>query len=49
MYFSMDALAMALHCVHTTDSFSAALLKIVNMRGDSDSTGAVCGQIAGAM
>lgn len=46
---SMDALAMALHCVHSTDSFSAALLKIVNMRGDSDSTGAVCGQIAGAM
>ena len=47
--YCMDALAMALHCVWSTDSFPAALLKIVNMRGDSDSTGSVCGQIAGAI
>jgi ADP-ribosyl-[dinitrogen reductase] hydrolase len=47
--YCMDALAMALHCVWSTDSFVDALLKIVNMRGDSDSTGSVCGQIAGAV
>ncbi len=47
--YCMDALAMALHCLWSTDSFVAALLKIVNMRGDSDSTGSVCGQLAGAV
>lgn len=47
--YCMDALAMALHCVYSTNSFPEAVLKIVNMRGDSDSTGAVCGQIAGAL
>jgi len=45
----MDALSMALHCVYTTDSFSEAVLKVVNMRGDSDSVGAVTAQIAGAI
>ncbi len=47
--YCMDALAMALHCVWSTQSFAEALLKICNMRGDSDSTGSVCGQIAGAI
>jgi len=45
----MDALSMALHCVYTTNSFSEALLKVVNMRGDSDSVGAVTGQIVGVI
>lgn len=47
--YCMDACAMALHCVWTTDSFSEAVLKAVNMRGDSDSYGAVCAQMAGAI
>jgi len=47
--YSMDALCMALHCVYTTNSFSEAVLKTVNLRGDSDSVGAVTGQIAGAI
>jgi len=47
--YAMDALSMALHCVYTTDSFSEAVLKVVNMRGDSDSVGAVTAQIAGAI
>ena len=47
--YAMDALSMALHCVWTTDSFSEATFKIINLRGDSDSTGSVCCQIAGAL
>ena len=45
----MDALAMALHCVHSTDTFASAVLKAANLCGDSDSVGSVCGQIAGAI
>jgi ADP-ribosylglycohydrolase len=47
--YCMDAMSMALHCVWTTESFSAAMLKIINLRGDSDSTGSVCAQIAGSI
>jgi len=47
--YAMDALAMALHCVYTTNSFSEAVLKAANIRGDSDSVGAVTAQIAGAI
>jgi ADP-ribosyl-[dinitrogen reductase] hydrolase len=43
----MDNLSMSLHCIWTTNSFSEALLKCVNMRGDSDSVAAVVGQMAG--
>jgi len=45
----MDAMAMALHCVWTTNSFVDALLKCANMRGDSDSVCSVTGQMAGAI
>jgi len=47
--YSMDALAMALHCVWTCDNFVDTLIKTVNLRGDSDSVGSVAGQIAGAI
>jgi ADP-ribosyl-[dinitrogen reductase] hydrolase len=47
--YSMDALAMALHCVHATDSFEAAVLLAANHCGDADSVAAVTGQIAGAI
>eukprot|EP01127_Copromyxa_protea_P010848 TRINITY_DN2686_c0_g1_i2.p1 TRINITY_DN2686_c0_g1~~TRINITY_DN2686_c0_g1_i2.p1 ORF type:complete len:369 (-),score=54.14 TRINITY_DN2686_c0_g1_i2:39-1145(-) len=47
--YAMDGLAMALHCVWTTNSFSAALLKCANLRGDADTVAAVAGQIAGAI
>lgn len=46
--YSMDGLAMALHSVYHTKSFTAAVARCVNFLGDADSTGAVCGQIAGA-
>src|SRR5688572_5705712 len=45
--YCMDALAMALHCIYTTDSLVSALLKCANIRGDADSVCAVTGQIAG--
>jgi hypothetical protein len=45
----MDAMAMALHCVYTTNSFKKAMLKCANLRGDSDTVCAVAGQIAGAI
>lgn len=36
-------------CVATTTSFEAAVMKAVNLGGDSDTIGAVTGQIAGAV
>ena len=46
--YAMDGMAMALHVVYYTNSFEDAVIKVVNLRGDSDSVGAVVGQIAGA-
>ena len=46
--YCMDGLAMALHVLYYTNSFKDAILKVVNLRGDSDSVGSVVGQIAGA-
>jgi len=47
--YAMDNVSMALHCVYTTDSFEEAVLKVANMRGDSDSVAAVVGHIAGSL
>eukprot|EP00931_Biecheleriopsis_adriatica_P069953 TRINITY_DN4375_c0_g1_i1.p1 TRINITY_DN4375_c0_g1~~TRINITY_DN4375_c0_g1_i1.p1 ORF type:complete len:580 (-),score=88.08 TRINITY_DN4375_c0_g1_i1:70-1764(-) len=46
--YSLDGLAIALHSVYHTSSFMEALARCVNFLGDADSTGAICGQIAGA-
>lgn len=44
-----DALAIAIYCAYKYfDDFEAALIASVNHRGDSDSTGAVTGNILGA-
>ena len=47
--YAMDCLAMALHCVHVTESFESAVLKAANLCGDADTIAAVTGQIAGSM
>jgi ADP-ribosylglycohydrolase len=47
--FCMDGLAMALHSVYHTKSFSEAITKAVNFLGDADSVGAIAGQLAGAI
>jgi len=46
--YSMDGLAIALHSVYHTRTFMAAVTRCINFLGDADSTGAICGQIAGA-
>lgn len=44
-----EALAIALYCaVRHFDNFEKAMIAAVNHSGDSDSTGAVCGNILGA-
>lgn len=47
--FCMDAIAIALHSVHSTTCFVDAIERCVNFRGDADSTAAVAGQLAGAI
>ena len=46
--FVVHTLEAALWAVDTTNSFSAAVLKAVNLGDDADSVGAVAGQLAGA-
>ena len=46
--YVVDSLEAALWCFTSTDSFEQALLKSVNLGGDADTVGAICGQIAGA-
>ncbi len=44
----IKSLEAALWAFATSDSFEEAVLKAVNLGDDSDTTGAVCGQLAGA-
>ena len=46
--YAMDAMAMSLNILYNTDSFENAIIRSVNLRGDSDSVSSVVGQIAGA-
>ena len=46
--WAVSTLQAALWAFQTTDSFEEALIAAVNLGGDTDSIGAVCGQIAGA-
>lgn len=45
---ALTTLQAAWWCVETTDSFAAAVCKAASLGGDTDSVGAVAGQIAGA-
>lgn len=47
--YVMDGLAMALHCIYTTTSFEAAVLKATKHGGDADTVGAITAQLAGAI
>jgi ADP-ribosylglycohydrolase len=42
-----EALAIAVHCALTAADFRSGLLHAVNHSGDSDSTGAICGNLLG--
>jgi ADP-ribosyl-[dinitrogen reductase] hydrolase len=46
--YVVDCLEAALWCFANTESFADAVLRAVNLGDDADTTGAVCGQIAGA-
>jgi ADP-ribosylglycohydrolase len=46
--YVVDCLEAALWAFATTGSFQEAVLRAVNLGDDADTTGAVCGQIAGA-
>ena len=44
----MKSLEAALWAFHDAASFEEAVLQAVNLGDDADTTGAVCGQLAGA-
>ena len=44
----MKSLEAALWAFHDADDFQEAVLKAVNLGDDADTTGAICGQLAGA-
>lgn len=46
--YVVNSLEAALWAYHNSKSFEDAILKAVNLGDDADTTGAVCGQIAGA-
>lgn len=46
--YVIDTMISALWCFYHTDTFEDAVIKSVNLAGDADTIGAVCGQIAGA-
>jgi ADP-ribosyl-[dinitrogen reductase] hydrolase len=46
--YVVDSLEAALWAFHDANDFSEAVLRAVNLGDDADTTGAVCGQIAGA-
>lgn len=46
--FVVHSLICALWCLRHTNSFEEAVLKAVNLGGDSDTIGAITGQLAGA-
>ncbi len=45
--YVVHSLEAALWCFLVTNSFEEAILKAVNLGDDADTTGAVCGQVAG--
>lgn len=46
--YVVESLEAALWCFQQTDTFEMAILKATNLGDDSDTTAAICGQIAGA-
>ena len=47
--YAMDNMAMSLNTIYQTYNFRDAIIRAVNIRGDSDSVASVVGQIAGAL
>jgi len=47
--YCMDGLAMVLWALWHTADFSSCIQRVVNLLGDADTTGAIAGQLAGAL
>jgi len=47
--YIVDTVQTVMDAFFTTDSFEACLVKVVNRGGDADTTGALAGQLAGAL
>jgi len=45
--YVVDTLESVMHCLKTTDSYKSAVLKAVNLGGDTDTVAAICGGLAG--
>jgi ADP-ribosyl-[dinitrogen reductase] hydrolase len=46
--FIVDTMQTVLHGFFTTENFSDCLIKVVNLGGDADTTGALAGMLSGA-
>ncbi|WP_369492329.1 ADP-ribosylglycohydrolase family protein [Streptococcus ruminantium] len=47
--YVVDTLKAVIWCLGTTNSFESAVLKAVNLGGDTDTIGAITGTLAGAL
>lgn len=47
--YAVDGLALALWSIYHTTSFNEAVTRSINLLGDADSHGSICGQLAGAL
>ena len=47
--YSLDGLAMSLWALWNTNSFTSCIVKVINLLGDADTTGAIAGEMAGAI
>lgn len=45
--YVIDSLESTIYCLKTTDNYKDAILKAVNLGGDTDTTAAICGGLAG--
>ncbi len=45
--YVINTLECAIHCMQTTSNYRDAVLKAVNLGADTDTTGAICGGLAG--
>ena len=45
--YVIDSLESTIYCLKTTDNYKDAVLKAVNLGGDTDTTAAICGGLAG--
>jgi ADP-ribosylglycohydrolase len=48
-WIAEEALAIAIYCAFTAESFAEGVIRAVNHDGDSDSTGAITGHLLGAL